>query len=206
MRPTVVDSGAAALARCSTASARAAGRSRSCCSTRTCRTWTASRSRAGSRDDAELAGATIMMLSSSGQYGETRALPRARHRRVPDQAGRSARPARARSAARSRASTGQRAPLPGVDAAGRPAGAAAARAARRRQRRQPAARGGLLERRGHDVTIAGNGREALAALERAAVRRRADGRADAGDGRLRGDRRDPRARARRPARTCRSSR
>ena len=57
----------------------------------------------------------------------------------------------------------------------------------------------LLERRGHKVTIAGNGREALAAVARAAVRRRADGRADARDGRLRGDRGDPRARAERTA-------
>ena len=29
---------------------------------------------------------------------------------------------------------------------------------------QPAAGGGLLERRGHKVTVAGNGREAVAAL------------------------------------------
>ena len=51
----------------------------------------------------------------------------------------------------------------------------------------------LLEKRGHQVVVVGNGREALAALDAAAVRRRPDGRADAGDGRVRGDRRDPRA-------------
>ena len=64
----------------------------------------------------------------------------------------------------------------------------------------------LLERRGHKVTVANNGREALDALAAPGVRRRADGRADAGDGRLRGDRRHPRARARDRRRTCRSSR
>ena len=63
----------------------------------------------------------------------------------------------------------------------------------------------LLEKRGHTVVVAGNGREALAALERRAVRPGADGRADAGDGRLRGDRRDPRPRERAPAATPRSS-
>ncbi len=52
----------------------------------------------------------------------------------------------------------------------------------------------LLEKRGHQVVVAGNGREALAALDDRPVRRRADGRADAGDGRLRGDRRHPRPR------------
>ena len=65
----------------------------------------------------------------------------------------------------------------------------------------------LLERRGHRVTIAANGREALDALGARAVRRRADGRADAGDGRLRGDRRrSARASARRGGARCRSSR
>ena len=55
---------------------------------------------------------------------------------------------------------------------------------------------GLLARRGHDVTVADNGLEALDALERGGVRRRADGPADAGDGRPRSDRGDPAARAR----------
>ena len=49
--------------------------------------------------------------------------------------------------------------------------------------------------------VVGNGREALAALDAAVVRRRPDGRADAGDGRVRGDRRDPRRASRRPAAT-----
>ena len=53
--------------------ADAASRSSWCCSTRTCRTWTASRSRRKSRRRPELAGATIMMLTSSGEYGDRRA-------------------------------------------------------------------------------------------------------------------------------------
>ena len=58
---------------------------------------------------------------------------------------------------------------------------------------------------GHTVDVAGNGREALDALRGRAVRPGADGRADAGDGRLRGDGGDPRARAGARAGTCRSS-
>ena len=54
---------------------------------------------------------------------------------------------------------------------------------------------GLLDKRGHHVTVANNGREALEALERERVRRRADGRPDARDGRLRGDGGDSRPRA-----------
>ena len=64
----------------------------------------------------------------------------------------------------------------------------------------------ILERRGHTVTVAENGKEAVDALETARRRPRADGRADAGDGRVRGDRGDPRARDRRPGATSRSSR
>ena len=50
----------------------------------------------------------------------------------------------------------------------------------------------LLEKHGHTVVVAGNGKEALAALGAAAVRPGPDGRADARDGRLRGDRPHPR--------------
>ena len=53
----------------------------------------------------------------------------------------------------------------------------------------------LLERRGHRVTAAGSGREALDILARREFRRDSDGRADAGYGRPGGDTRDPRARA-----------
>ena len=63
----------------------------------------------------------------------------------------------------------------------------------------------LLEKHGHTVVVAGNGREALAALEQAGVRPGADGRADARDGRLRGDRPHPRAGEGGPAGTSRSS-
>ena len=55
------------------------------------------------RDEAKL-GATIMMLSSSGQYDESQEVPRGRHRHAPDEAGRSARAAGARSRASSRTS------------------------------------------------------------------------------------------------------
>ena len=48
MRPTVVDSGAAALRALADGERAAASRSRWCCSTPTCRRWTASRSRGGS--------------------------------------------------------------------------------------------------------------------------------------------------------------
>ena len=50
----------------------------------------------------------------------------------------------------------------------------------------------LLEKRGHAVTVAANGREAVEALAARALRRGADGRSDAGDGRVRGDGGDPR--------------
>ena len=49
---------------------RPTGRSSSCCSTRTCRTWTASRSPRKSRRRPALHGATVMMLSSSGDHAD----------------------------------------------------------------------------------------------------------------------------------------
>ena len=42
----------------------------------------------------------------------------------------------------------------------------------------------LLEKEGHTVVVANDGREALAALETRPIRYRADGRPDAGNGRL----------------------
>ena len=50
-------------------------------------------------------------------------------------------------------------------------------------------------KRGHRSVVAANGREVLALPRAGGLRRRADGRADAGDGRVRGDGGDPRARA-----------
>ena len=55
---------------------------------------------------------------------------------------------------------------------------------------------GLLTKFGHRVTVAGNGREAVDVLARPKLRRGADGRADARDGRPGGDPRDPRPRGR----------
>ena len=75
-----------------------------------------------------------------GPVRRERTLPRGRHRHPSDQAGRSARAAeRDRPRAGARARTARRPAV--VDAAGRAARAAAARAARRGQRRQPAAGG-----------------------------------------------------------------
>ena len=57
----------------------------------------------------------------------------------------------------------------------------------------------ILQRLGHHVVVAADGHAALAALEqsgRGSVRSRADGPADAGDGRARGHGRNPRRRAR----------
>ena len=156
------------------------------------------------RDEAKL-GATIMMLSSSGQYDESRKCREvgiATHLTKPvDQ-----RELLARSRACSRSEPGQRATLPSsmlpADLPERRLHVLLAEDNPVNQRLAAS----LLERRGHKVAIAANGREAVEAIAAAAVRRRADGRADAGDGRVRGDRRDSRARARRAARACRSSR
>ena len=56
----------------------------------------------------------------------------------------------------------------------------------------------LLEGEGHTVTVANNGREAVAAAETGDVRRRADGPANAGDGRPGGHRDDSRRRTQAP--------
>ena len=62
----------------------------------------------------------------------------------------------------------------------------------------------MLAKRGFAVECAGNGREALSMLAVRSLRARVHGLPDAGDGRLRGDRGDPR-RARRGTTACRSS-
>ena len=156
------------------------------------------------RDEAKL-GATIMMLSSSGQFDESSEVPRGRHRDASDQAGRTA---RAAGGDRARARPGARPACDAAvgDAARRSAGAAAERAARGRQHRQPAA-GGEPARaprtQSRDRRQRPRGGRGDAA---AVVRRRADGRADAGDGRVRSHRSDPVARARKRERARRSSR
>ena len=153
-----------------------------------------------------LGGATIMMLSSSGQYDESnkcREVGIATHLTKPvDQ--RELLSAIGRALARE---PGQRAALPSsMLPAELPERRLHVLLAEDNAVNQRLA-ASLLERRGHKVTIAANGREALAAVDGAAVRRRADGRADAGDGRIRGDRGDPRAGSRAPRRRgCRSSR
>ena len=149
------------------------------------------------RDTANLGGATIMMLSSSGHYDESnkcREVGIATHLTKPvDQ--RELLSAIGRVLARE---PGQRAVLPSsmlpAELPDRRLHVLLAEDNAVNQRLAAS----LLERRGHKVTIAANGREALDAVDRAAVRRRADGRADAGDGRLRSDGGDSRAGSRAP--------
>ena len=113
------------------------------------------------RDDAEVAGATIMMLSSSGQYGETakcRELGIANHLTKPvDQ--RDLLSAIGRALAREQA---PRATLPDAmlppDLPERRLHVLLAEDNVVNQRLAAS----LLERRGHQVTVAVNGREALA--------------------------------------------
>ena len=162
-----------------------------------------------SRRSTSCAGATIMMLSSSGLEGDISRVPGARHRGVSHEADQGERPARG--------------DLP--DARSQPPAAAAPQSVahevdRRRRYRPRLARVlvaednvvnqrvavGLLAQRGHHV----DGRRQRARGARRAgdadLRPRADGRADAGDGRLRSDRGDPRARARHRRPRPRSSR
>ena len=64
----------------------------------------------------------------------------------------------------------------------------------------------ILEKLGYGVELAENGKRGARGLRAAPLRRRADGLPDAGDGRLRGDAPDPRARDARRRGACRSSR
>jgi signal transduction histidine kinase/DNA-binding response OmpR family regulator len=117
------------------------------------------------RDDPKVAGATIMMLSSSGQYGETarcRDIGIANHLTKPvDQ--------RDLLSAIGRALAREQSPRTRLPDAMLPSALPARRlhillAEDNAVNRRLAA--SLLERRGHRVTIAMNGREALTALER----------------------------------------
>ena len=60
----------------------------------------------------------------------------------------------------------------------------------------------MLRRLGHAVLVVENGRDAVEAVRTRRLRRRADGRADAGDERLRRDPGDSRASSATPAATC----
>ena len=94
-----------------------------------------------------------------------------------------------------RAARRPRRPTPRAVALRRP------RAGGRGQPGQPEVAMHMLQRLGCEVDRGRNGVEALRALDAGALRRRADGLPDAGDGRLRGDRADPpRARSRSRAR------
>ena len=122
------------------------------------------------RGGPELAGATVMMLTSSGKYGDQSRVQRAGHRGVPHQAGVRRRP-QCRDRPRDRREACRRPPCRGTILGGHP------RANEHRGRpvrillvednvvNQRVAVG-LLTRRGHQVTVASDGREALAALER----------------------------------------
>ena len=184
--------------------ARWASRIRWCCSTRRCRRWTASRWPSRSSGVPGSPAPSIMMLTSAARPGDRARCRELGYRALPDQAVKQSDLLDAIMGALGGRAPAKTRPLAG---AARPeAGAAAARAAGRGQRRQPAAGGAACSRRRATASmVASNGREALALLEQRVVRPRADGRADAGDGRLRGHRRHPRAREGRQAATCRSS-
>ena len=234
MRPTAVDGGAAALEAMERAQARAGGRSRWSCSTARCRRWTASRWPSGSGAAPDLAGATIMMLSSVGSGDAVRC-------RDLGVAAYLSKPVRqsvlldtilavlARPASGAAASTlvtrhslrESRRAVHGVPAqrnpgdplvmdglAGGELGAVAPPAPSPRPLRLVVAEDNrvnqlvirrLLERMGHAVVVCDDGRAAVAAIERERPDRRADGRPDAGDGRLRRHGGDPRARGGTPA-------
>ena len=133
-----------------------------------------------------------MMLTSAGQPGDAARCRELGIAALPDQAGQAVGAAR-RDPVRAGQHVRRTPAAEPPPARPRRQPAAAARPAGGGQRRSTRSwRVRLLEKRGHTVVVAGNGREALAALEQRAVRRGADGRADAGDGRLRGDRRHPR--------------
>ena len=155
------------------------------------------RSPSGSRQTPALAAPPIMMLSSAGRRRATSARCRdAGHRRLPDQAGQAV-GAAGRNLAAARSQSPQRRTGPPRRDSTRPARrrAPAHRCASCWPRTTPSTsswRCGLLEKQGHS----GRGRRqrprgGRTPSRRAAVRPGADGRADAGDGRLRGDAADP---------------
>ena len=164
------------------------GRSSSCCSTSRCPMRTASPWRKRSRSDPALAGATIVMLTSAGQPGDA-----ARCREV-GVGGYLLKPIKARSCAPRSSWRWVATPVNGIGRRWSRATLCGRRATPGRillvednSVNQLVARR-LLERRGHTVVVANNGREALAILEACGVCRvqlRAHGRADAGNGRLR---------------------
>ena len=141
--------------------------SRSCCSTRTCRISTGSRSRERIRQQQTLAGATIMMLTSSGQYGDS---ARCRELGIAAYLTKPIKPAdllEAIDGALERSGADARSRAPATAAC---AGCAAQRFACCSPRTIPSTSGwpsASSSRRGHTVVVANNGQEAI---ERARAR------------------------------------
>ena len=206
--PTWVDSGEPALEAVAQAEAGGTPFDSPSHRRRHARRWTASRWPTPLHERGTSAP-VVMMLTTAGRRGARDERPRAAHRRLRDQADEEA--ATCWSAILRALGADRDGPTPARDAmprsAGTPArGRPAAAAARRGQPRQPAADDApAREGRARRHHRADRPRSA-GSFGQTAVRHGADGRADAGDGRVRDHRGHPGAGSESAASTCRCSR